>query len=122
MSMDCIYTEEKYTVLIVLCCIYIFFILISFLFREFFVIKLSVLEKKILHLEKIFSLFFCPSATIQYEKDIVSAYSADYAVWQQADIQLPCSYPRVYSGRKRDILAFELRFIVILNISEAFYT
>lgn len=46
---------------------------------------------------------FCLSVTIQYEKDIVSAYSAEYAVWQRVAIQLPCFYLRVYSGHKRDI-------------------
>lgn len=63
----------------------------------------SVFWKKITSFRENNQPLFCISVTIRYEKDIVSAYSAEYAVWHRVAIQLPCFYLRVYSGHKRDI-------------------
>lgn len=63
----------------------------------------SVFRKKNTSFRENIQPLFCISVIIRYEKDIVSAHSAEYVVWQQAAIQLPCFYLRVYSGHKRDV-------------------
>jgi len=79
--------------------------ILKFIFIQgFFFLPLnSVFWKKNTSFRENVQPLFCLSVIIRYEKDIVSAYSTEYAVWQRAAIQLPSFYLRVYSGRKRDI-------------------
>lgn len=72
-------------------CLYIFDFKVH-VYSGIFLPLNSVFWKEITSFRENIQPLFCLSASIQYEKDIVSAYSAEYAVWQRAAIQLPCFY------------------------------
>lgn len=84
--------KKTHTILIALCFIYIFMILKFVFIQGIFLPLNSVFWKTNTSFRENIQPLFCLSVIIQYEKDIVSAYSAEYVVWQQVATQLPCFY------------------------------